>query len=281
MGNKEAIAAASVSPAPGEKAETVCPEVQIRVLTCAFYRDFHWYPRNHAAPYWRFYWNESAGATVTLQKRDYPLVPDLFMLIPPNTPFVPRNSRPMQHFFVHFLVSPPYDRVNACILSGPASAAALSTVQDIIHVLNTGQVLPAPLTVRLLGLLYSALAWVPGAHLPSHDLDARIARIQAHMDEHLAEPLRNADLATLAGMSTTAFIRFFGAQTGQSPRQYLTNRRLDKACLRLHFSDATVEAIAADCGFCDRHYFTRVFARARGVGPVEFRRQVRPAAVRG
>jgi AraC-like DNA-binding protein len=69
-------------------------------------------------------------------------------------------------------------------------------------------------------------------------------------------------------------MRLFRANAGMSPQLYSRIRRIEKACILLHYSDLDIKEIASETGFCDRFHFSRVFKKMRKVGPSEFRRRM-------
>ncbi|MFD4367131.1 helix-turn-helix domain-containing protein [Rhodococcus sp. NPDC058521] len=107
--------------------------------------------------------------------------------------------------------------------------------------------------------------------------DEALARTLEWVDRNLDKPLRVADLAREAGMSLRTFIRRFGAATGTSPNQWLTDRRIQRAVELLESTDASIEHISAATGFASpvtlRHHFT---ART-GTSPTAYRRTFRAA----
>ena len=63
------------------------------------------------------------------------------------------------------------------------------------------------------------------------------------------------------------------AETGVTPARYVERVRLEAARRRLEDSAEPVAAIAAACGFGTAETMRRVFLRALGVGPAEYRRR--------
>jgi len=55
---------------------------------------------------------------------------------------------------------------------------------------------------------------------------------------------------------------------------YLTNLRLEEACVALHYGDASIEEVAEKTGFCDRAYFSRIFRARMGIAPARYRHLV-------
>jgi AraC-like DNA-binding protein len=98
-----------------------------------------------------------------------------------------------------------------------------------------------------------------------------LAAVRAHVEDHLERPLAVADLARVAGQGVGAFHRAFRAELGQSPAQYVSERRVARAASSLVGGNQTLAAIASACGFPNRHYFTRVFTRRMGLPPATYR----------
>jgi Helix-turn-helix domain len=66
--------------------------------------------------------------------------------------------------------------------------------------------------------------------------------------------------------------RAFRQSIGLPPHQWLLQRRVDKAKQLLRDSRSPLAEVAADCGFADQSHFTRVFTRAVGISPGQWRR---------
>jgi AraC-like DNA-binding protein len=58
----------------------------------------------------------------------------------------------------------------------------------------------------------------------------------------------------------------------QPPATYVRDVRYRKASRMLVFSEASIEQIAAELGYPNRHYFSRIFAARAGCGPATFRK---------
>lgn len=78
-------------------------------------------------------------------------------------------------------------------------------------------------------------------------------------------------LATRAGMSERNFARVFRDETGQTPAQFVTAARLDRAKSLLESSDWTLARVAERAGFGSPHNLHRAFQARLGVTPAEYR----------
>jgi len=107
--------------------------------------------------------------------------------------------------------------------------------------------------------------------VPHADSDA-LGDVLAYMEERLGAAHSVASLAQRAHMSPRTFARRFVAETGVTPMQWLTAQRVLHARLALETTDASIEEIAATCGFGSATLFRHHFTREVGIAPSAYRR---------
>ena len=88
-----------------------------------------------------------------------------------------------------------------------------------------------------------------------------------------ARSIRIVDLARDSGLSLSQFERKMRSVLRVSPRQLLTQTRIEAAARALRESDVALGSIACDCGFYDQAMFCRQFRSATGLTPGEYRAQ--------
>jgi AraC-like DNA-binding protein len=110
----------------------------------------------------------------------------------------------------------------------------------------------------------------------------------AYIEAHYAEAIRLDDLSRLCGLGPFQFCRTFKQEQGVSLTRYLIHYRIDKAKALLNHPAASVTDVAFGVGFNDLSYFARVFRKAVGVSPSEYRLKtgaviplIQPAPSRG
>ena len=99
----------------------------------------------------------------------------------------------------------------------------------------------------------------------------RIGRIQTYIELHCGEDLSVSDFAKSANMSVSNFNRLFTKEVGMSPKNYLTDVRLNKSVKLLRRNDLSVSEIAEQCGFYSLSHFSAVFKKAYEMSPTEYR----------
>ncbi|GGK48323.1 AraC family transcriptional regulator [Streptomyces flaveus] len=93
----------------------------------------------------------------------------------------------------------------------------------------------------------------------------------------LADPLTLRELAARDAMSVRTYSRRFREETGLTPMQWLTQRRVDRARELLEQTDHTVDRIAAEAGFGTAASLRQHFHAALGVSPGAYRATFRGA----
>ncbi|TDV42585.1 AraC-like DNA-binding protein [Actinophytocola oryzae] len=101
------------------------------------------------------------------------------------------------------------------------------------------------------------------------------------MDARYAEPLCLDDLAAAAGFSRYHFAREFRVVFGETPRAYLSRRRVERARDLLTHANLTVTEICMVVGFSSLGSFSRRFRELTGCSPSEFRARVVAPAIPG
>lgn len=101
----------------------------------------------------------------------------------------------------------------------------------------------------------------------------RLKNVLTYIRNHYDTAITLEELAEVAGMSPRYFCRAFAQITGKTPIAYLNYYRIEAAGERLLMTDETVTDIALSCGFNDMSYFSKIFAREKGLSPSAYRKQ--------
>ena len=99
----------------------------------------------------------------------------------------------------------------------------------------------------------------------------RIKKVKDYIAVHYADQVRLEDMALLAGMSASAFSRFFKQHTGRNFVDYVIDIRLGNAARMLVDTETGISEICYSCGFNNLSNFNRTFKARRGYTPRDFR----------
>ena len=109
------------------------------------------------------------------------------------------------------------------------------------------------------------------AKVTVEDDSRRIQNVKNFISKNYMDELRLPELASLAGMSSSAFSRFFKLHTGRNISEYIIDLRLGYAARMLVDTAKSISEIGFDCGFNNLSNFNRIFKKKKGCSPSEFR----------
>ena len=101
--------------------------------------------------------------------------------------------------------------------------------------------------------------------------EPKLARAVLAILEHPGSSYSVESLASLAGMSRTAFAERFSQTFGQGPMDFVQRVRLRIAARLLTATDLPVKVVANSVGYASRSAFSRVFEATYGSAPSDFR----------
>ncbi len=103
------------------------------------------------------------------------------------------------------------------------------------------------------------------------ELFERLQRARAYMREHRGRTITIAEIAEVACFSQHHFLRVFRKCFDQTPHQYLTTLRLERARRLLTTTDRSVTDICFEIGFESLGSFSSLFRRHHGRSPEQYR----------
>ena len=99
------------------------------------------------------------------------------------------------------------------------------------------------------------------------------AAMDAYIEQNTAYPLQVADLAQIAGLSCARLHRRFASECGQTPMDYIRQRRLRSALTLLRQSALAIGEIASRVGYNSQSAFAAAMLREFGASPSVLRRE--------
>ncbi len=98
-----------------------------------------------------------------------------------------------------------------------------------------------------------------------------VQRAITAIDSDLTANLTLNSLATAQNLSPSYLSALFSQETGQTLTEYVNQKRIKLAMRLLATTKLQIQTIAQHCGILDVHYFSKVFKKAVGVTPKQYR----------
>ena len=128
--------------------------------------------------------------------------------------------------------------------------------------------------------LLQAVTWELLLHLGEFQkggverLSPRMRDMLEFIQQHVLEPVSRADLARAFSISPEHVNALFKRELGATPTRQIHRVKMFRAYTCLVHEGLSVKETAAQLGFCDEFYFSRVFKRVMGVPPSRVRPRI-------
>ena len=101
-----------------------------------------------------------------------------------------------------------------------------------------------------------------------------IDKATVYFNEHYSEDICIDEYAENNHISISWFIRNFKLYTGSTPMQYILSKRIYNAEILLQDSNHNVTEVSRIVGYDNPLYFSRIFKKAKGLSPSEYRKNI-------
>jgi AraC family transcriptional regulator len=116
---------------------------------------------------------------------------------------------------------------------------------------------------------------LPGRKAAGEALDdGRLGKVIDYIELELGGEITVDELAGVSGFSPGYFVGAFKRALGKTPHQYLTERRIARACELLQDPHRAIIDVAMDVGFSSQSHLTSVFRKFMKTTPAAYRQQV-------
>ncbi len=223
------------------------------------------------SPFWRMYYNSCAGNYVLSGGKRYDMDDCRVLMIPENVEFTTRSNPHAPHLYSHFSMLPsrswsptqPY-----WISVDPSLQEALGQLRSFA--LQTS----SPEQPQRLFHAASVVLHMCQLRAPLGRKKVWPEKLVGLIEAIEGSPAAEWYCATMArqvGMSADNFARWFKHNVGVTPARYVVHSRVRRASQLLTDTNRKLDDIAAEVGFPNRYYFTRVFTNLMQRAPARYR----------
>ena len=99
-----------------------------------------------------------------------------------------------------------------------------------------------------------------------------VTEMMRYIEEHALDTFMIEEVARSVDLSVSRSVHLFKEYTGKTMIEYAHDIRLTAAISQMKYTNMTLDHIAENCGFGNYPYFHRVFKKAYGQAPGQYRR---------
>ncbi|QNK64707.1 helix-turn-helix transcriptional regulator [Pedobacter sp. PAMC26386] len=274
-------------------------ELSIKLFCCRYWILEEWECNDLKVPFWRIYHNSLAGSTIKFKDSIISLDKENMLIISPNTSFSSQLKRnfnqedesivgrkftetdqlkmleskeKVDHFFIHFSLGYPLDFVNNSVLEIALDKTTKQLLAEIKKACITDTITSLKECLRAKQLIAACLLNLPDEIWRSENIDHRILKSIKFIEGNFKRKITNEQLANAANMAINSFARLFKISTKITTQQYILKLRVEATCHFIHHSNKSIDEISYECGFSDRHHFSKIFKKIMKVTPSDYKK---------
>lgn len=261
------------------------------------YADWNW--KNVRSPFARLYYITEGEAYVQLPDMKIHLKPGFLYFIPSFTLHTDICDKYFAHYYIHLYeetnsesqifenLNLPYEvkaqefdldlikklcEMNPTMRLPQSNPNSYDNTPSLLENIRKNKMRNFSDRVECRGIIYILLSrFLKDASPKIQVNDDRIQKILLYIKKNITEQIDLDKLAQMNCMSKDHFIRIFKNETGETPMQYITQKKIERAELLLSTESIPVKNIAYSLGFDDHSYFNRLFKKIVGQTPLEYR----------
>ena len=92
-----------------------------------------------------------------------------------------------------------------------------------------------------------------------------------YIENNLGKDISLNMISEKLNISSYYFSKLFNEETGEGFIEYLTRTRVEKAKDMLKDPSKSIKEVGSECGYSDPNYFSRIFKKATGMTPTEYK----------
>ena len=275
-------------------------ELKLIILNVGYaVHDGDWNWNDVRSPFTRLYYVTEGSAQVMTPSGLFTLTPGHLYLIPTFVLHTDIDPSRFEHFYVHVyedvsskrrvfedfdfpfeLEAGPLDLDlfrRLCELNPSSELGQLnpsSYHQDSTFRKNLENITARPLwnDMESRGIVYQLVSrFLKDARPKVSTVDDRIHTVLSYIHRNLDKQINTSDLVAIACLSNDHFIRVFKREVGDTPMNYITMMKMQRAQLLLATEKGSIKNVAYGLGYDDHSYFNRVFKSKVGMTPQQYR----------
>jgi AraC-like DNA-binding protein len=211
---------------------------------------------------------------------------EMFLIYPNEVTFYQADSvSPWEYYWFGFsgscaeslLQAAGFSRENRRVTYGLSSAFL---IDETIKELTKKKIISGSDKIFEIAKLYEIFSWLlKNRESTPDDIKGGANRLLKAAVEYMRRSymmdITISDAARHIGIDRTQLYRYFKAEYGMSPKQYLIDIRMDQAKKLAENTRLSIKQIAYSVGYLDQYLFSKMFKKTYGLSPKGYRQELK------
>ena len=251
--------------------------LDLKILEYGYlYADSNWNYEKVSSPFSRLYLITSGKGYIENYAGSIVLEPGMAYLIPSHTTYNYCCPNKMEKFYIHFRLEylPGQDLFEGCAecKSRPISE---EWAHELASKANSHQldnlIYCKSLLLRLIGMFVTCLE--EDKYLPFIKNIMKYKDLYEYIENNCYADITVSCIASHMNVSSSTLSKNFKQDTGDTIKNYIHKKLIQKAKDYLLLSDLSVKEISCLLRFSDPFYFSRFFKKHTGMSPMQYKKQ--------
>lgn len=244
------------------------------IIECSFaVVDSSWHNFVAFFPYYRIYLITDGEAELILKNSTIHLKAHHWYLIPPFQVVTSKCNVFMSHYYLHFKPRNnsstflDFYRPIGELLASPEDEVLYSALIDSFNENDIGSLIK---TNALFQYFLSRFFVKSECYNPNI---LRFSPVISYINNHINESIKLSSLSSILNLDDVYFSNLFKKTFGVSPIQFVHDKKMNVAAVRIIEEDSTIKEVALSLGFENEIYFFRLFKQTFGITPKQYKEE--------
>lgn len=239
-----------------------------------------WSLKNDRAPISKFYYITDGSCEITIEGKTYIAKAGDWFFIPARVMHSYHNfpGKPFKKYWMHFDIYPRKDIVKLFSIGYLLKNYDRELTEQLFSKFSTlhgGEDFADGLLIKAIALellsIFIKSSGIKGKK-PIGDVSFDLPTVFSYIENNLSMKITISTLAAIAHMHPTHFIRYFKKETGQTPGDYISQRKMERAKYLLGSTELQICEISEQLGFYDTMHFSKTFKKRYSLSPTAYRK---------
>ena len=233
--------------------------------------------------YYSLYYVTEGSGYLTIDGQDYTIVEQTCFLVPPHVVinYKPDLLHPCSYYFIGFngeAVNEYLERIGLSTSSPVLSFENGHKIEQCFEYILNASNYPKSADLQAISGFYALIGTlcdhtepqIPKIQTTSRQSDY-IRQAIEYIETNYSRQITVEEISNHVGINRKYLTKLFNEKMNNSPKNYLIQYRINKACRLLKQSTLSIQEVSHSVGYTDALVFSKIFKKVIGICPREYR----------